>query len=302
MAGEKGQRRRDEKRCHDAGQDSEMERAGRRGGGAGRRGGGGAHEREREREIAGTRRIAQPGQGGRDRLDAKVTSSVRWSSNSQCFVAEVGRFWWVELVQVAVEDVEAVEAHLGLHDRRITYTRAVRQHRRAIARDARGVVELLLFRTATAGSHVRASSPSPSTTATRTADTRTVCDPRVCGLTLSSARPVRVAATAVVVLVAAAVVLLVAVACCVARAHRQVARRALKQLFHRPPFLPVLPSSSSRPRPSSRSNTIECRRGDVRSFASPPPSRSLTCEAPLCKNLFHSPSFALRKKETNDKL
>lgn len=57
-------------------------------------------------------------------------------------------------MQLAVEDVEAVEAHLGLHDRRITYTRAIRQHRRAVARYARGVVELLLFRTATTGSHV----------------------------------------------------------------------------------------------------------------------------------------------------
>lgn len=75
--------------------------------------------------------------------------------HSQCFVAEVGRFWWVKLVQLAVKDIEAVEAHLGLHDRRITYTRTVRQYRCAIARCTRGVVvQLLLFRTATAGSHI----------------------------------------------------------------------------------------------------------------------------------------------------
>jgi len=61
-------------------------------------------------------------------------------------------------VQLAVEDVEAIEAHLRLHDRRITYTRAVRQYRRAVARYARGVVvEFLLFRTAAAGSHVTVS-------------------------------------------------------------------------------------------------------------------------------------------------
>lgn len=44
---------------------------------------------------------------------------------SQCFVAKVGRFWWVELVQLAVKDIEAVETHLGLHNRRVTYTRTV---------------------------------------------------------------------------------------------------------------------------------------------------------------------------------
>lgn len=94
---------------------------------------------------------------GRDTLGAKVNQLGAMISNSQCFVAEVGRFWWVELVQLAVEDVEAVETHLGLNDRRITYTRAVRHHRRAVAWYARGVVELLLFRTATAGSHVTVS-------------------------------------------------------------------------------------------------------------------------------------------------
>lgn len=58
-------------------------------------------------------------------------------------------------MQLAVEDIEAVEAHLGLHDWRITYTRTVRQYRCAVARCTRGVVvQLLLFRTATTGSHV----------------------------------------------------------------------------------------------------------------------------------------------------
>lgn len=58
-------------------------------------------------------------------------------------------------MQLAVEDIEAVETHLGLHDRCITYTRTVRQYRCAVARCTRGVVvQLLLFRTATAGSHI----------------------------------------------------------------------------------------------------------------------------------------------------
>lgn len=58
-------------------------------------------------------------------------------------------------MQLAVEDIEAIKAHLGLHDRCIAYTRAVRQYRRAVARYARGiVVELLLLGTATASSHV----------------------------------------------------------------------------------------------------------------------------------------------------
>jgi len=84
-----------------------------------------------------------------------VRSSSACFFHSQCFVAEVGRFWWVKLVQLAVEDIEAVEAHLGLHDWRITYTRTVRQYRCAVARCTRGVVvQLLLFRTATTGSHV----------------------------------------------------------------------------------------------------------------------------------------------------
>jgi len=62
---------------------------------------------------------------------------------------------------------------------------------------------------------------------TRTADTN---DPY-----MSHYRPL-VAAAAVVVVVAAAVVLFVALACHVARALHQMARRALKQLFHHPPF------------------------------------------------------------------
>lgn len=76
---------------------------------------------------------------------------------SQCFVAEIGRFWWVELVQLAVEYVEAIEAHFGLDDRRVAYTRAVRQHRRTVTGGyvrRRVVVQLLLLRTATASSHV----------------------------------------------------------------------------------------------------------------------------------------------------
>lgn len=82
-------------------------------------------------------------------------TSPTWFFHSQCFVAEIGRFWWVKLVQLAVKDIEAVEAHLGLHDRRITYTRTVRQYRCAVAWCTRGVVvQLLLFRTATAGSHI----------------------------------------------------------------------------------------------------------------------------------------------------
>lgn len=138
-------------------------------------------------------------------------------------------------MELAVQDVEAVEAHLGLHDRCITYTRAIRQHRRAVARYAHGVVvELLLFRTATAGSHVTVSAVAVDH-----------CDP-YCGhersttrirLTLvRSSRPPPSAA--VVVVAAAAVVLFVAVACCVARAPRQMARCALKQLFHHPPSSP----------------------------------------------------------------
>lgn len=140
-------------------------------------------------------------------------------------------------MELAVQDVEAVEAHLGLHDRCITYTRAIRQHRRAVTRYAHGVVvELLLFRTATAGSHVTVSAVAVDH-----------CDP-YCGhersttrirLTLvRSSRPPPSAAV-VVVVAAAAVVLFVAVACRVARAPRQMARCALKQLFHHPPSSPL---------------------------------------------------------------
>lgn len=66
MAGEKGQRRREKKKG------AAMQEKGRRGEGAH---GEATSERERERDAA---RDAQSGQGGRDMLDAKVTSSVRW--------------------------------------------------------------------------------------------------------------------------------------------------------------------------------------------------------------------------------
>lgn len=137
------------------------------------------------------------------------------------------------MVQLAVEDVEAVEAHLGLHDRRVTYTRAVRQHRRAVAWYARGVVELLLLRTATAGSHVTVSAVAVDYCDPNCGH-RTVYDP----CASHSRPPVAAAAVVVFVVVAAAVVLFVTVACRVARAPRQMARRALKQLFHHPPFSP----------------------------------------------------------------
>lgn len=77
----------------------------------------GAHGESHERDKETRRQI---GQGRQQRVE--TTSAI---SYSQCFVAKVGRFWWVELVQLAVEDIEAVEAHLRLHDRRVTYTRAV---------------------------------------------------------------------------------------------------------------------------------------------------------------------------------
>lgn len=197
-------------------------------------------------------------------------------------------------MQLAVEDVEAVETHLGLHDRRITYTRAVRQHRRAVARYARGVVELLLFRAATAGSHVTVFQPSPSTTATRTcgherSTTRRTYAP------VSHSRP-PVAAAAVVVLVAAAVVLFVAVACRVARAPRQMARRALKQLFHHPPFSPSRRSPRARASPALQYDRDTTGRGrsDVRSFARP---RIPSAGAPFYESSIIA-SSALRRIKT----
>jgi len=55
-------------------------------------------------------------------------------------------------MQLAVKDIEAVETHLGLHNRCIAYTHTVRQYR-AVARYTRGVVELLFLRTTTTRSH-----------------------------------------------------------------------------------------------------------------------------------------------------
>lgn len=106
---------------------------------------------ERERDAIG----ATHSEGREEQREVLGETNSAWLFHSQCFVAEVGRFWWVKLVQLAVEDIEAVEAHLRLYDWRITYTRTVRQHRCAVTRCTRGVVvQLLLFRTATAGSHV----------------------------------------------------------------------------------------------------------------------------------------------------
>lgn len=99
--------------------------------------------------------------GARRRVE--TTSRRSRPLHSQCFVAEVGRFWWVELMQLAVKDVETVEAHLRLYDRRVPYTRAVREYSRAIARYARRiVVQLLLLCTATTSSHVSRSTAVPT--------------------------------------------------------------------------------------------------------------------------------------------
>lgn len=145
-------------------------------------------------------------------------------------------------MQLAVENVEAVEAHLGLHDRRITYTRAVHQ-RRTVARRARGVVvEFLLLRAATASSHV---SPLPRPELR----TRTVHNPSPSRFYVRSSR----ATTATARCRRRRRSWL---ACRDARAPRQMARPTPKQLFHRFPSRPDTKRTNNLTRPLSSARVV----------------------------------------------
>lgn len=77
---------------------------------------------------------------------------------SQRFVVEIGRLRWVQLVQLAVENVEAEETHLWLGDRReLPRLRINVPYGGAVARRQarhRAATQPLLLRAAAASSHV----------------------------------------------------------------------------------------------------------------------------------------------------
>lgn len=87
----------------------------------------------------------------RTRKEKKANRRRNDDKYSQRFITEVGWFWWVKLVQFAVNGLETIITHLSLNYYiRNTMIQAID----FVTRNTRKIVLLLLFRPTTDSSHV----------------------------------------------------------------------------------------------------------------------------------------------------
>lgn len=58
-------------------------------------------------------------------IKLKINREVVNNKYLQSFITEVGWFWWIKLVQLAVKDIETIKAHLRLNYYRIPHMNTI---------------------------------------------------------------------------------------------------------------------------------------------------------------------------------